>query len=138
LNSVYSRFQICTVFWAKLNFFCFCTNFLSMDNLPWAYFIRFGKRNHYVEEFFSIRAFFRREKGSNWKNFFYKVVSFCNTNKISPKKTSTFFEASYPFLLATYGIWGKYWFSDGETNFFFACYFHFLGLSMTKKHDLGE
>jgi hypothetical protein len=39
-----------------------------MDNLPqkkslvfWAYFIRFGKRNNFVEEIFSIRALFRRE-----------------------------------------------------------------------------
>jgi hypothetical protein len=39
-----------------------------MDNLRqknikyfWAYFIRFGKRNNFVEEFFSIRALFRRE-----------------------------------------------------------------------------
>jgi hypothetical protein len=32
----------------------------------WAYFIRIAKRNNFVEEFFSIRAFFRREK-SIWK-----------------------------------------------------------------------
>jgi hypothetical protein len=27
----------------------------------WAYFIRIAKRNNFVEEFFSIRALFRRE-----------------------------------------------------------------------------
>jgi hypothetical protein len=32
------------------------------------------------------------------KKIIYKVVSFCDTNKISPKNTSTFFEASYPFV----------------------------------------
>jgi hypothetical protein len=39
-----------------------------MDNLPQnflkffcVYFIRLGKRNNFVEDFFSIRALFRRE-----------------------------------------------------------------------------
>jgi hypothetical protein len=30
----------------------------------WAYFIRFGKRNNFVEEFFSIQALFRRENST--------------------------------------------------------------------------
>jgi hypothetical protein len=114
-----------------------------MDNLPqkfflvfWAYFIRFGKRNNFVKEFFQFEPFFvektqfentifvqqhytfrlissqktgktvifkfsnrvfSAKKGSNGKKFFYKVVSFCDTNKISPKKRSSYFEASYPF-----------------------------------------
>jgi hypothetical protein len=30
--------------------------------LFWAYFIRIAKRNNFIDEFFSIRALFRREK----------------------------------------------------------------------------
>jgi hypothetical protein len=41
------------------------------------------------------------------------------------------------FLLATYGICGKYWFRD-EKNDFFIPDFHVLGLFMTKKHDLSD
>jgi hypothetical protein len=38
------------------------TTFLKFFFLVfWAYFIRFGKRHNFVEEFFSIRALFRRE-----------------------------------------------------------------------------
>jgi hypothetical protein len=44
-----------------------------MDNLPqkkkffWAYFIRFGNRNNFVEEFFSIRGKYWFRDGKNEK-----------------------------------------------------------------------
>jgi hypothetical protein len=41
------------------------------------------------------------------------------------------------FLLATYGIWGKYWFRD-EKNVIFNADFQVLGLVMAKKHGLSD
>jgi hypothetical protein len=66
------------------------------------------------------------------KNFFYKVVSFCDTNKISPKKPSTFFEASYPFAQNDVDMkFGKYWFHLQKK--IFIANFHVLGFFIPKK-----
>jgi hypothetical protein len=42
------------------------------------------------------------------------------------------------FLLATYGIWGKFWFRVEENENKIIADLHVLELFMAKKHDLSE
>jgi hypothetical protein len=64
----------------KLNFFT-TTLHVPVDFLP--------KNRKTVIFEFSNRVFSAR-KGSNWKKIFYKVVYFCDTNKISTKNKHIF------------------------------------------------
>jgi hypothetical protein len=64
----------------------------------WAYFIRIAKRNNFVEEFFSIRALFRREN-SIWK---FKTTGTTRTFWEETTKTSNVVVKNWGFQIEFY------------------------------------